>query len=67
MPFGAGADFQDAVRKQVARLLQIEDIVEEHTGEEIDREESERILNLYRKYDRFTPDKDYRMQAYKEV
>lgn len=67
MGFGTGADFQDAVRKRVARLLQIEDIVEEETGDDIDRKEAVRILDLYEKHEWFEIEKDYMMQAYEEV
>lgn len=64
--FGAEADFLDAVRSKVAKLIQIEDIFEEY-AHSIDRERASEILDLYEQYERFEYDKDYFNKAIEEV
>lgn len=67
MAFGAAADFQDAARRQIARLLEIKDIVEEESGKEIDKGRAGEILDQYRQYERFNPEKEYLLDVYEEV
>lgn len=66
MVFGAGADFQDAVRKKIAKLEQIEDILEKN-GETPSKKNSRKVLDLYNKFERFEADKKYRLKSYGSV